>query len=639
MSGIVGIINLNGQGVDGGLLKKMTNVIVHRGPDDEGFVFISTKSNSFSNRLTHDSITDLAFGHRRLSVIDLSSAGHQPMCNEDQTIWITYNGEIYNFREIRSTLEDRGHKFKSNTDTEVIIHAYEEYGIECVKKFNGMFAFGLWDGIKKRLFLVRDRLGIKPIYYYKDNDKLIFSSEIKAIIQDERIERKLNEFALHDFIVFQNILDDKTFFKNVFKLRAGHYLTLENEKIKIEQYWEIDFTKTNLDSVLEYLERYKKIFGDSVKRHLISDIPVGSYLSGGFDSTSVATLASEIISEGISTFTGAFDEGVKYDERKCAREVAQRIKSNHHEVVITPKDFLDNIEKVIYHLDEPCVGSGSLSQFVVSRLVSKHVKVVLTGHGGDEFFCGYPAYKTTYYVELIKRNLFNIFRILPGFKPEELARMMYFFIYPIFVPELRFGLYIMFPEKERRRLLAESFLSEVRDYNPVNTLKNLIGDKGFSDSDQVLYLYAKVYLPALFIQEDKVCMANSVEARVPICDNELVSFSTSIPMEYKLFNNTVKYLPKEAMKDKLPPSLYAQPKRGFPTPISKWFRSELKEFLYDVLTGERIKNRNIFNCNYLKKLLDTHCHGFSDTLFDYNNATRIYSILTVELWHRVFIDK
>lgn len=638
MCGIAGIYNIDGGPVDTRLLKRMCDILAHRGPDDEGRIFISTKNNAYSSSNSVNGSLDLAFGHRRLAIIDLSSAGHQPMCNEDGTIWITYNGEIYNYREMRNPLETKGHVFKSQSDTEVILHAYEEYGTECFSLFNGMFAFALWDGVKKRLLLVRDRLGIKPLYYYHNSRKLIFSSEVKAILLDSQIDRTLNGHALCDFITFQNILDEKTFFKDIVKLPAGHFLVIKNGRSEKVQYWDLEFKKEHLASVAEYLKKYKEIFVDSVRRHLTSDVPVGSYLSGGFDSASVATIASELLPERISTFTGAFDGGRKYDERQCARDVVKAIHADHREIVISPEDFLRNIERVIYHLDEPSVGSGALPQFMVSQLVSKHVKVVLTGHGGDEFFAGYQVYKSAHYGDLLRKSPLNVFKILPGFKWNELARILYFMIYPFVVPELKYGLYIMFSEKERKELFSPDFAAEIAGYAPISTLENLIAGKTFEPTDRILYLYAKTYLTTLFLQEDKVGMAHSIEARLPLCDNELTRFSMSIPMEYKLYGHTLKYLTKESMKDKLPPSLYHQPKMGFPTPISKWFRKELKDYLYDVLGGERIRKRNILNCDYVKKLLDRHCLGHGETLYDYNNASRLYSLLTIELWHRVFID-
>jgi len=387
MCGIAGIYNFNSERIEESLLKKMSNLIKHRGPDGEGFYFDS----------------NFGMAHRRLSIIDLKK-GAQPIYNEDKSVVIVYNGEIYNHKIIRDELKLKGHQFKTDTDTEVVLHAYEEWGYDSVSKYNGMFAYAIWDEKERRLFLARDRLGIKPLYYYLDYQTLIFSSEIKSILLDPRVTTKMNCRALIDYATFQNVLDDKTFFHNIIKLLPAHYLTCDKDGVKIFKYWDIDFKK-NMDITIDKsLILYENLLASSIERHLMSDVPVGSYLSGGFDSTSVAYFASKCVNYHLHTFTGAFNEGDWYDERKYAREVAHDIKAIQHEIVITPKDFIEWIEKVIYHLDEPTTGTGALPHFLVSQCASKHVKVVLTGHGGDELFAGYPVYKVAYLKELFHKK-------------------------------------------------------------------------------------------------------------------------------------------------------------------------------------------------------------------------------------------
>jgi len=604
------------------LLKDMTKVLNHRGPDDYGFY--SDKS--------------ISLGHRRLSIIDLSKKAKQPMFNEDRSIVIVYNGEIYNFKEIKHKLKGK-HKFKSNSDTEVIIHAYEEYGVDCVKLFNGMFAFAIWDKKKKMLFLARDRLGIKPLYYFYNKKKFVFASEIKAILKDKSIKKELNETSLVDYLTFQNIMDNKTFFKNINILLPAHSLIFRNGKTSINEYWKPNYSKKCLNSQHEYIKKFQKIFKDSIKRHMISDVSLGSYLSGGFDSSSVVAIASEISKNRMETFTGRFDEGGKYDETPVSREVAKKVNAKVHEVTLKPNDFLKSINDIIYHLDEPKVALPAFSQYHVSKLVSRNVKVVLTGHGGDELFAGYPIYKTAYFKQLLKKNPFNFLRIFNFVRVNEIPRFFYFLFFPLFSEEVKHGLFIMFNKNQRKKLFTKKFYSKIKDYNPSNSLERYLRSDKLSESDKVQHLYLKTYLPSLFIVEDKLSMAHSIEARIPMCDNELIDFALSIPIKNKLYKNNLKYIIKESMRTKLPKNLYKQPKLGFPTPLSIWFRKELRSYIYDLLLDEKTISRGIFNKFYIKKLLDQHCSSKTDTLWDLVNANRIWSLINIELWFRIFIDK
>lgn len=623
MCGIAGIYNFNGAMPDFQTLKRMADIIKHRGPDDEGYYVQE----------------NVALAHRRLSIIDLKT-GKQPIFNEDRSIVIVYNGEIYNYKNIRQHLLKKEHHFYTETDTEVIVHAYEEWGNNCLNHFNGMFAFALWDNQKKELFLARDRLGIKPLYYYFNKNKIIFASEIKAILQDSDVISQLNDEALIDFITFQNILDDKTFFKDIYKLLPGHFIVCKlNGAVNICQYWDLSFsTDTNSDNVRDCLEQYEHIFHKSIKRHLISDVPVGSYLSGGFDSTSVAYLASKEVKNTFYTFTGAFTEGSDYDERECARAVAQKIGAKNLEVIITPQDYRDSILQIMYHLDEPTLGSGAFPQFMVAKLVSEHVRVVLTGHGGDELFCGYEVYKAAHIREIIKNKKIDIFNLISMFNSKEFLRIMYFLIGPLFCKDLRYGLFIMFNNRQRTKLFTQDFLKNHQNYSPIEVVKKILYGKAFSFPEMFCYLYVKTYLPTLFIQEDKVSMAHSIEARTPICDNEMVNFAVSLPFEYKLHQGILKYFTKSIMKGKLPDILYNQKKMGFPTPIARWYRNELKDFAYESLLSPQITKRNIFNIKYLKNMLNNHCSRKTETLYDYAFANRIYSLIAIEYWFRSFID-
>jgi len=613
MCGIVGFYGFK----DNRLLRKMMDSVSHRGPDQEG---------TYTDNHT-------SLGHKRLSIIDLSKKGKQPIHNEDKTVWITYNGEIYNFQEIRSDLEKKGHKFSSKTDTEVIVHAYEEYKEDCLNLFNGMFAFALWDKKNKTLFIARDRIGIKPLYYYHKENKLIFASEIKAILQDNSIKREANNHAIIDYLTFQNILDNKTFFKGINLLMPGECITIKQGKFTLKRYWQPDYTKNNI-SEKEAVKEFTKIFKESVKRNLISDVPLGVFLSGGFDSSSVAYQTAQFRSSRIDTFTARFDAGTKYDESPFAIDVSKKINSKSHTLTINPEDFKTSIKDLIYHLDEPKVGMPAFSQYCLSKLVSKHVKVALSGDGGDELFAGYPVYKAEYFKEMVRKNPLNVFKFPFFFKLSELPRSLYFMFYPIFDKEVRPGLFTIFNKSQRDKILTKQFKKSTANHNPIST----INIPKLSRLNSIQYNYLKTYLPSMLIVTDKVTMAHSIESRVPVCDNELVDFATKLPMEIKLYKKELKHIIKRAMKGKLPSSLYNRPKTGFQTPLSLWFRKDLKSFIYNILLDEKTKQRGIFNMKEVKHLLDRHCNARTDTLFDLVNAAKIWSLLNVELWFRIFID-
>ncbi|MBW2990855.1 asparagine synthase (glutamine-hydrolyzing) [Candidatus Woesearchaeota archaeon] len=623
---------------DKALVKKMAKAIAHRGPDSEGYY-----------------VNKISLGHKRLKIIDLSAKASQPMHNKNQTTWIVYNGEVYNFKEIRKKLEKKGYKFKSASDTEVVLYAYQAWGAKCLEMFNGMFAFCIYDLKKKKLILARDRIGIKPLYYYynKKKKKFIFASEIKAILQ-HKIKRQANKRAIVDYLTFQNIMDDKTFFSGIRLLLPGKYMVfdLKKQKLEIKTFWDIDFKKPRKSRPpADYLRSFRKIFKDSVERHMISDVPVGAYASGGFDSGSVSVMASKLMhakstkknksppkKKRLNMFTAKFREKGFYDETPCSRALAKRYNAKMHEINVTPKDFLAGINRFIYHLDEPRAGLPAIAAFFVAKKAAEKVTVVLTGHGGDELFAGYPVYKSFYLKSLLGKNIFNVFKAPGLFELSEIPRAAYYLFFPFFQRETRHGFFIIFDEYKRKRLFHSEFYKEIKRYAPAETEERYY--KKTQDSVQNLQaLYLKAYLPSMLIVEDKVSMAHSIEGRIPFCDNELVDFSLSTPLEIKLHNKTLKYIVKQGMKDMLPNIYYKQPKKGFPTPLSLWLRKELKQYAYNLLLGKRAVSRKVFNPEYVKALLDTHCARKTDTLLDLVNAARIWCLINVELWFRIFIDQ
>ena len=617
MCGICGVYNPKSKVSSLDEVKKMNNLLHHRGPDDEGY---------FEN-------SGITIGHKRLSIIDLET-GKQPIYNEDGSVVIVYNGELYNYRDLRNTLTKNGHQFKTRTDTEVIVHSYEEYGIDCVKEFNGMFAFAIWDKNNQRLFLARDRLGIKPLYYQWDESRqrLAFASEIKALLVDPQLKRKLNLTSLADYLVFQNLLDDKTFFESIKMLLPGHTLTITGRQLKTDCYWQPLFRKQPWSDRKDYLQTFRNILKGSVKRQLMSDVPLGAYLSGGFDSSSVATYAAELNGGLLDTFTGYFKDGQAFDERTAAKAVAENIGAYFHQVDISELDFESSIFDIIYHLDEPRVGPGAFPQYHVSRLVSEYVKVVLTGHGGDELFCGYPLYKMHYFGSLIRSNPLYLIALFRNLKPGEWKAAIVNILIPIIRPEMGLGINLSLNYKKWSTILRYESQKEIAGYDPLDTLYSLLDQAPENILDRVQYLYLKTYLPALFIVEDKVGMAHSIEARLPICDNEMVDFALSVPFEEKLRDYELKYIVKEAMREKLPDEIYRQPKMGFPTPIAKWFKNGLKDYLQKILLNEQCLDRGIFNPDIIKQFLREHLKG------QRNRQHILWQMLNVEIWHRVFLD-
>jgi len=595
-------------------------MIAHRGPDDEGV---------YSNDA-------LSLGHKRLSIIDLKT-GQQPLIAGNGRYVIVFNGEIYNYRELRRRLEAKGCTFVSQSDTEVLLLWVAEYGISGLADLNGMFAFALWDNSTGKLLLARDRLGIKPLYYGQFGGRLAFASEIKALLPWME-KRRANYNAIFEFLTFQNVLGNETFFEGVFKLDPGEWMEWDQGGIKKGRYWDISFPRDYSGNFDDTLGEFQDTLKRSVQRQLVSDVPVGSYLSGGIDSSSVATLAAKEMSGPFHTFTGAFTDSAYYDERSGSRSVSSMIGSENHEVEISPQDYADSIGKVIWHLDEPTLGTGALPQFIVSQMVSKHVKVVMTGHGGDELFAGYQVNKALLIRETIKNNPLALPGVLFGMRPGEWTRSLYFLLFPLLYPEVKHGLFIMTPKRNRARLLSKDFLAKVSGYDPLSQISSLVGGKGFSPSEKLLYLYLKTYLPTLFIQEDKVGMAHSIEARIPLCDNEIIDLALKIPFELKTAAG-LKSIPREAMRPFLPKTLYDLPKRGFPTPFANWYRSDpVKPILDDLLFSQRARERGIFNPDNVRQVYNRNMSSSNDNLADYARANKLYSMSMVELWFRTFID-
>jgi len=614
---------------DKALLKKMCDIVAYRGPDDKGY---------FTD-------TDIGLGNRRLSIIDIEG-GHQPIHNEDESMWVVCNGEIYNYKELRKNLERGGHHLYTNSDTEVIVHLYEEEGDNFLKKLNGMFGLAVWDGNKKRLLLARDPIGIKPLHYYFHDGRLIFSSEIKSILLDKNVKREVNLQSLHYLLNLRYIPGEETMFKGIKRLLPAHFLTFENNKIKIRRYWDIT---TNIDNTKPedyYVQTLKKIHRESVERAMISDVPVGAYISGGIDSGSVVAIMSELNDEPIQTFGMGFNEPT--DEVKDASFLAEYFETDHHELIIDPEPF-KYLPEAIWHADEPKV--NLLQGFLISKFASKYVKVVNSGMGGDELFAGYLTNK---YIRLSEP--FNRF-VTPSIQRLfcKLGKQAFIIQNKTGRLELDFyrrgiQLFLSLGDKTSYYLIMRN----VWDFDNEN-LKNIYSnehaskefvktqkmfEKYFEDNntttflDQALIAEIKTKLPEDFLLvDDRLSMANSLEMRVPLLDKELVEFSFTIPSNLKFRGMNTKYIFKKAMKDVLPRETLQKKKWGFAISPYHQFTKDLKEIAEHILNEKRIKRQGYFNYGYIKRILDHQPHRRLRWHYFH-----LWLLTSFEIWHQIYIE-
>lgn len=631
MCGICGKINFNGEPVGEALIRNMASDLVHRGPDDEG-VYVKNGA---------------GLGHRRLSIIDLSPAGHQPMCNEDGTIWIAFNGEIYNFPDLRNGLIGRGHVFRSHTDTETILHLYEEEGPGCVKRLRGMFAFAIWDERDRSLFLARDRVGKKPLFYFLNDDSLIFASEIKAILRDPAVERRPDLTAIHHYLTYQSVPAPFSAFEGIKKLPPAHYLVCRDGKIRVERYWKLRYLPKfaadtpSAERALEeeLLEKIK----DAVRIRLVSDVPLGAFLSGGMDSSIVVALMSGMMKEPVRTFSIGFHEEA-YDERRFARIVAERFGTRHTEFKVRP-DAVEILPRLVRYYNEPFADPSAIPSYYVSKLAREHVTVALNGDGGDESFAGYERYVANWIAmqfellpHFLRKKVFPaIAALLPGTKDLNgvVWRLKRFSQIAPLSPELRNAHWLChFSTAMKSELYSDGFR---RATEGLDSFEVLLGKYAEAEADnftdRTLYADVSLYLAdTLLVKMDIASMANSLEARSPFLDHELMEFAARLPDRLKLSRLRTKAILKDAFKDILPEEITGRKKMGFGVPLDYWFRNELKEMTYDILLGQRCTERGYFNKAYVKRILDEHVAG------KWNWQYHIYNLLMLELWHRQFID-
>ena len=627
MCGIAGVYEYrNRHAVVPDVLDRMLDVIAHRGPDDSGTHFDR----------------GLAFGSRRLSIIDLAG-GHQPMTNEDGSVVVVSNGEIYNYRELTDRLRARGHTVATRSDTETIVHLYEDRGDDLVDELRGMFGLAVWDAPRERLLLARDRLGIKPLYYADTGDRLVFGSEIKAILQHPAIDARPDLTSLAHFLSLKYVPSPETMFAGIVALPPGHLLICGQDGVRVRPYWDLSFAREPGDPVpteQEAFERLEELLRDAVRSHLVSDVPYGAFLSGGVDSSTVVALMTEILDHPVRTFSVGFEgDGARFSELPYARLVAQRYETEHHEVMIGPDDFVNLLEKVIWHLDQPIGDEACLPNYMLSELASRHVKMILSGEGGDELFAGYARYSFERLAPLFQalpgpaRSLALSFaKIVPGQRrakialnalcqPSEVQRLASWF--PLFNTEMTAELLSgVFRESPNGSSAADVFA------------RQLAGSDAHDAVSRMLYVDTKLWLPDdLLARGDKTSMAASLEARVPLLDHPLVEFAASLPTGMKLRGRTRKYLLRKVAAQWLPEDVITRKKQGFPTPTSMWFRKETRTFLHEHISPETIARRGLFEPAYVQRLLSEHDRGAAD------HGSLLYGLLSVELWYQQYIDR
>ncbi len=621
MCGISGILNFDAADpVDPSVISNMAGALAHRGPDDEGF-FVDGQA---------------GLGFRRLSIIDLAG-GAQPIFNEDRSAAIIFNGEIYNYRDLKCSLERAGHVFETRSDTETILHAYEQYGDDCVDHLRGMFSFAIWDRRQRRLLLARDRLGIKPLYYYRDQRFLAYASEIKALLEVPAIAREIDQDAFDQYLSLRYVPGPRTMFKNIFRLQPGHMLTADQGGVRIRQYWDVTYPEPGSRPIEQSVERFKEELDESVRLRLISEVPLGVFLSGGIDSSAILATASRLSGGRVKTFSVGYQisrpEDEESNELEYARLAAGAFAADHHEYRLSFRDFEDFVPGLVWHLDEPMADPSSIPLYFISRLAREHVTVILSGEGADEILGGYSIYRRMLEIDKIARRVPGLSRLAPW-----LARL---------TPSENLGHYLRIAGQP----LAARYRGVFRGLN-ADCLDRLVGEKRRIESDrqlldvfaqhfkvverasplsQLLYVDSKIWLPDdLLVKADKMTMANGLELRVPFLDHKLVEFAATLPDDQKLGREGGKALLRRAMRGTLPERILKRPKKGFPVPIASWLRGPLRAFVRDNLLAQSGLDQYVER-KAVVRIIEEHEQGRHD------RSQEVWTLMVFEFWRRRFI--
>jgi asparagine synthase (glutamine-hydrolysing) len=636
MCGICGIAlpGASRRRLDMELLERMRDSIVHRGPDDAG-AFLEG---------------GVGLGHRRLSIVDVAH-GHQPMASDDERLQIVYNGEVFNHPQLKVELEAAGHRYHTRCDTETVLRLYQSDGVRAPERMRGMFAFAIWDRARRELFLCRDRLGVKPLYYVHAGDgALYFASEIKALLAAGAATPSLNAAAFPDFLANHAPSGDDTLFEGVKRLPPGHTLLWRDGHVEVRRYWDLSFAPaegeaaefgraSDRDIVADYRER----FTNAVKMRLMSDVPLGMFLSGGIDSAAITAAMSTLVDDQIKTFSVAFAER-EANELQYARLVAERYRTDHHEVVVTPEQFFQALPRLVWHEDEPIAHPSSVALNFVSRLAAERVKVVLTGEGSDETLAGYNRYRATLYQmavgtryeRLAPAPLRAAVRGALGALPagrlcQKLGRTV--LARSADLDTLYFDNFAVFARAAQPALLSRTMRERTAGADPYAAYHAALArTDARSLLDKLLYVDTKTYLHELLMKQDQMSMAASIESRVPFLDHPLVEFAARLPQRMKLRGMTTKYVLREAMRDQLPPEILTRKKMGFPVPVGAWFRAKFRPLLDEFVLGERALARDLFDPAALRALVARHVHAGE------NHSERLWALVTLEMWQRIFFD-
>jgi len=628
MCGIAGILQFSNPQDQTELITRMTASLAHRGPDGQG-IFVRGP---------------VALGHRRLAIIDLSSCAQQPMCNEDGTIWLTYNGEIYNYRELRRELEECGHYFSSASDTEVIVHAYEEWGTDCLHRFNGMFAFGLWDQKQHRLWLVRDRLGVKPLFYCHSGNQLLFGSEIKAILCDRSVRRSIDYEALSYFTALNYTPAPHTLFECIKQLLPGQQMIVdENGHTQLSEYWDVTYSESGYRSEKSYLEEFEALIEDAVRIRLVSDVPLGAFLSGGVDSSTISYWMARHLPQPLQTFTITFGEP-SFDEGEYARSVAHTIGAQHREKMVTA-DAASILPKLVTHAEEPTADSSMVALYYLAQETRRHVTMVLSGDGADEILAGYETYQAHYSHRLLRRLpawfRHHILSPLIDRLPVNDARVSLDFKLKRFLAagdlsseDAHATWRMIFNADARRKLLMPLHGEPGIEADAIDLYRSLFARTTARHSlNRMLYVDTRFYLPNdMLVKVDRMTMAHGLEAREPFLDYRLVEFAASVPPNLKLHCGLQKkYLLKKVMEGKLPQRVLSRKKQGFNVPNARWMKNGLRSFVMDHLSPSSLREIGMLDETFVAAMLRDHFSGRVD------NSHQIWCLLTLVLWWQQFV--
>lgn len=631
MCGICGSIELtSATPIAADTLDGMNRLLTHRGPDSSGAAIVANAGLAMC----------------RLSIIDLGG-GQQPIWNEDQSCCIVFNGELYNFLDLRPQLEARGHVFRTHSDTEVVLQAYEEWGPDCLRRFNGMFAIAIWDGRQRCLFLARDRIGEKPLYYWRDRDRLVFGSEIKAILAHPQVTRQLNVRGLANFLAFGHAVAPETMYQNICKVMPGHYLLVKDGEVQHKQFWDVgDEPYLESGQTLtedEYAHRILDLLDDSVRRRMIADVPLGAFLSGGVDSSAIVALMKRHANGPVKTFSLGFTVGGAYNELSDAAQVAKHLNTEHHELLVEHVDLVQTLRKLVYHYDEPFGDAAGFPVFLLSRFAREHVKVVLTGDGGDELFGGYRRYAAD--------RAAPLYQCLPGLLTRRLIPIMIEGLprlrrlkrsartLPIKDPARRYASWlVLFDRQMQADLLQPEILKALDHYDPAAAYPRyyaaLNGRTANDHLNRLMYVDLKTWLPDAYMEKtDKATMACGLEARLPLLDHRLAELAFQIPSRFKIRGMSLKRILKRAVRGLVPDAVLSRPKHGFSVPTDPWFQGDLKTFAFEVLLDGPARRRGYFNMDMIERLWREH--GSGRHVWD----THLWLLLNFELWHRIYLER